>query len=376
MIYRELGNTGIEISIVGFGGMRFFTSDEATAFATVKRCIDKGINFFETGSYGEGKSEVVLGQALKAATTRDQVVIANKAAAASLPTGDDVRRSLEASLEREQVDYFDLFSFWGTNTPEIFENVMKPGGPLDVVEKAKEEGLVRAIGLTTHARQEWILDFAHKHHWDAITLKEHMLYSRQQEVINTLGEMGTGVIIMSPLAGGVICTPSQEIVDELAKAGMAAPVLGLRYLVSNPNVTTAISGMTRPEDVDENVKAGETGAPLSETEQRLVQFILDKTTALDEKFCTACGYCMPCEQEVNIPGIFRLWNLMRGYGSADYSKLEYQKVREQRHWADFLGKSAEECIECGQCEDKCPESLPIIEDLKRAHADLTKDWED
>ena len=376
MIHRELGKTGIKVSIVSFGGMRFFERDEETAFATVRRCLDLGINFFETGSYGDGKSEELLGRALKELVPRDKIILANKAHVFGLPSGDDVRKSLEEALAREQTDYFDLFSFWGTNTPEMFENVMKPGGPLEAAEKAKEEGLIRAIGLTTHARQEWILDFARAHHWDAITLKEHLLYSRQQDVIGELGEMGTGVIVMSPLAGGVICSPGPDIEAELATGGTTAPVLGLRFLVSNPNVTTVISGMTRPEDVEENVEAGETGAPLTDTEQRLLAFVQDQTKALGDKFCTSCGYCVPCPEEVNIPGIFRLWNLMRGYGSDGYSKLEYQKIREERHWADFPGKSSLACVECGTCEEKCPEGLEIIDDLKQAHADLTADWED
>jgi len=342
----------------------------------VRRCVDLGINFFETGSYGDGASEAMLGRALKGYVPRDQMVLANKVHAFALPSGDDVRRRLEEALAREQTDYFDLFSFWGTNTPEMFENVMKPGGPLDAVEKAKEEGLVRAIGLTTHARQEWILNFARRRHWDAITLKEHLLYSRQQDVINELGAMGTGVIVMSPLAGGVACSPGPDIVAELDKAGTTAAVLGLRFLVSNPNVTAVISGMTSPEEVAENVKAGETGEPLTDEEQRVLAFIQERTKGLGGKFCTSCGYCMPCPEEVNIPGIFRLWNLMRGYGSEGYSKLEYQKLREERHWADFPGKSALECVECGTCEEKCPEKLEIIADLKQAHADLTANWED
>jgi predicted aldo/keto reductase-like oxidoreductase len=132
--------------------------------------------------------------------------------------------------------------------------------------------------------------------------------------------------------------------------------------------------MTSPAEVEENVAAGETGGVLTQTEKRLVELIRDRTTALAEKFCTSCGYCQPCPNEVNVPGIFRLWNLLRGYGAADYAKLEYQKLREQRHWADFPGASAEECTECGECEEKCPEKLPVVEDLKRAHADLTRDW--
>ena len=372
MIYRSLGQTGKQISVVGFGGMRFFNKDEDTALATVRKCLDVGINFFETGSnYGKGKSEDLLAKALEGHVSREDVVLANKFPSSALPDAAEVRTALESALEREQAGYFDLFSFWGVNTPKMMEHILKPGGPLEELRKARDEGLIHGIGFTTHARQEWILDFAGAFAWDAITLKEHMLYSRQQSVINSLGEMGISVVVMSPLAGGVAATPGPEVAERLERGGSNGALLGLRYLVSNPNVTTAISGMTSPVEVEQNARAGDTGEPLSAVEKGLVVYIQEKTTALGDKFCTSCGYCQPCPSEVNIPGIFRLWNLMRGYGSDGYSKLEYLKLREQRHWADFPGASAEHCTECGECEEKCPESLPIIEDLKKAHVDLT-----
>jgi len=372
VIYREIGKTGMKISVVGFGGMRFFNSDEETALATVRRCVDVGINFFETGNYGDGKSEIGIGKGLKGYVPRDKVILANKAAVSGLPTAGQVREAMERGLKREQTDYFDLYSLWGMNTQEMFEHAMKPDGPISVLLKAKEEGLIRAIGFTTHATPENIIKFADAYPWDCVTLKEHMLYSRQQEVIEHLASKGIGVVVMSPLAGGVVCAPGPDIKAELDRAGISAAEIGLRYLVANPHVTSAISGMIHPDEVVENVRAGETGDPLTETENQLVDLIRKKTTGLGEKFCTSCGYCMPCPEEVNIPGIFRLWNIMRGYGSSRYSKMEYGKLCREIHWADFPGKSAEHCVECGQCEDKCPEKLPIIADLKQAHADLTR----
>jgi len=370
MIYRELGRTGLRVSVVGFGGMRFFSRDEATASATVQRCLERGINFFETGSYGSGRSEELLGKALWQVTPRDRVILADKAAVSELPSAAAIRAALEASLKRYRTDYFDVFNFWGTNTPQMHEHILR-AGLLDEVLKAKEQGLVRAIGLTTHARPDWIRAFVDIYPWDCVVLKEHLLYSRNQEVIAALAERGTGLVVMTPLAGGVVATPGPEIRAELQRAGCTPAVLGLRYLVANPGVSSAISGMTTPAEVDENSRAGELDGPLTQTEERLIADIRQRTSALGSRFCTSCGYCAPCPQGVNIPGIFRLWNLMRGYGNAAYSKLEYLKIREQRHWADFPGKSVEHCVECGACEKKCPEKLPIMADLKQAHADLT-----
>jgi len=370
MQYREIGKTGLNASIVGFGGMRFFNKPEEQAIRTVHRCLDRGITFFETGAYGDGKSEVVLGQALKG--RREGVTLANKAPVSGLQDGKKIREHLEGALKREGVHTFDLFSFWGTNTREIFDNLKKADGGMAALEKAKRDGLIRAIGITTHAQPETIVEFVEEYPFDCVTLKEHLLYSRQQETIAKLHERGVGVVVMTPLAGGMAAQPSDEIRARLAEAGFTAPFLALRYLTSNPGVTSAISGMTAPEEVDENVKAGETGAPLMDKEREFIDYIRGKLTGLGENFCTACGYCMPCPQGVNIPGVFRLWNIMRGYGSAAYSKNEYGKMRGEIHWADMPGKSAEHCVECGECLEKCPNDIPIIEELKQAHADLTE----
>lgn len=371
MEYREIGRTGLKASVMGFGGMRFFKHPEDQAIETVRRCLDRGITFFETGGYGDGKSEIVLGRALKG--HRDKVTLANKAPVSGLPDGKKIRQHLEGALDREGVDTFDVFSFWGTNNREIFDNLKGAEGGMAALEKAKQEGLIRAIGITTHAHPETIVEFAKEYPLDCVTLKEHLLYSRQQETIAQLHEMGVGVVVMTPLAGGMIAQPSGEIRDHLAKSGYTAPLLALRYLTSNPGVTSVISGMESPEDVDENVAAGENAGPLTDTERDLIDYIRARMSGLGENFCTGCGYCMPCPEGVNIPGVFNLWNIMRGYGSSSYSKREYAKMIEQRHWADVKGKSAEHCVECGECLEKCPNQIPIIEELKQAHSDLTSE---
>ena len=376
MIHRALGRTGIRVSGVGFGGMRFFNNpSEDEAIAVVRKAHELGITFFETGCYyGNGKSEELYGKALK--DVRDEVVLANKAGASTMPSGREVRESLETSLVREQAGHFDLFSFWGVNTPAMHAHLLTPGGPLEVVMEAKEKGLVRAVGITTHAQPEEIIEFVKEHRWDAVTLKYNLLTRRMEPTLRFLGEQGVGVVIMSPLAGGMVAQPGDEIAGALAARGMNAAVLGLRYLTSNPAVSTAISGMETITDVEQNVQAGAADRPLTAEESEMVTMVQERLAGLGETFCTGCGYCQPCPEGVGIPGIFRLWNIMRGYGAVDYPKLEYLKMREQRHWADYRGKSVDHCVECGECEKKCPEKLPIREDLKRAHADLTADYQE
>jgi hypothetical protein len=351
--------------------MRFFKGDEATSEAIVARCLERGVNFFETGNYGDGESQARLGKALAKHAERDKIYATGKTHVQKFPSADEVRRSLEENLRRQRMDYFDLFSFWGMNTGEMFDHALK-GGPLEALLKAKDKGLIRAIGFTTHAEPELMLRMAKAYPWDAITLKEHMLYARHQDAVRKLKQKGIGVIVMSPLAGGVVARPDASLRAAIEAEGLTPAILGLRFLLANPGVTTAIPGYEHPEEVDESTRAGEDDGPLSGIEERLVTLVRRRASHLEKPFCTSCGYCMPCPQEVNIPAVFRLWNLMRGYGNAAYSKGEYGKLCSGTHWADFKGKGAEACLACGECEPKCPENLPIIADLKRAHADLTE----
>jgi len=371
VIYRELGTTGIRVSVVGFGGMRFWRQPEEEALATVRRAYELGVTLFETGSgYGNGKSEALYGEALK--DVRASVVLANKVHLSEESTADDVRRGLEASLENQQTDTFDVFSFWGVNRPDMHERLLRRGGPLEGALRVKEEGLVRALGITTHAQPDEIIDFTKRHPWDVITLKYNMLSRRQEEALQHLREQRVGVIVMNPLAGGTVANPGPEVRAMLEEAGLKPAVLGLRYLIASPGVSSAISGMVSVAEVEENIAAGHIEGPLSDEELRLITTIQDRLKGLGENFCTACGYCLPCPEGVGIPNIFTLWNMMRGYGASAYPKLEYSKMHKQIHWADYRGKSAEHCVECGECEEKCPNDLPIIADLKRAHEDLMR----
>ena len=270
----------------------------------------------------------------------------------------------------EQVDRFDLFSFWGTNRREMFESLKRADGGMAVLEQAKREGLIGAIGITTHAPPPLIIEFLKEYPFECVTLKENILYARQAEVLDFCRENGIGVVVMSPLAGGVAARPSEEIRARLAERGYTAARLALRFLTSSPGVTSVIGGFEQVSDVEDDVLAGEDGGPLTDEERDLIADVRERMAGLGESFCTQCGYCMPCPNEVNIPGIFSLWNIMRGYGNAGYSRGEYAKMVKQLHWADFPGQPATACVRCGQCETKCPNDIPIMKDLRRAHADL------
>jgi len=363
-----LGNSGIEVSAIGFGGMRIPRVDESEAMAALEKALELGITLFETGhGYGAGSSQKMIGRATEG--VRDDVVLFNKANIGGVESCDEIRSQMDRALKDERTDHFDCFSLWGVNNHEIFEGARKSGF-FDELRRMREEGLTRLVGITTHACAEDIISFLDTEDLDVVTLKYNLLTRRQEPAIAELGRRGVGCLVMNPLAGGMVANPGSEVRQIFEEAGVPPAVLGLRYHTSNPGVSCPIPGMQSAAEVAENVAAG-TKAPLTDEEKRLVEAVQKALENLGEDFCTGCGYCMPCPEGVGIPSIFTLWNMQRGYGADTYTKLEYLKIREQRHWADYGGKSAEACIECGECEEKCPNSLPIREMLKKAHDDLS-----
>jgi len=363
----QLGKSGIEVSAVGFGGMRLPSVDESQAMATLEKALELGITLFETGyGYGAGSSQKMIGRATE--SVRDQVVLFNKASIGGIESRSEIRSQMQRALSDERTDHFDCFSLWGVNNAEIFEDA-RARGFFDELRAMRDEGLTKLIGITTHAPADEIIDFTSAEKLDVVTLKYNLLTRRQAPAIEELGRRGVGCVVMNPLAGGMVASPGGDLRKAFDEAGVPPAVLGLRYHTSNPGVSCPIPGMKSPDEVAENVAAG-TKAPLTGDEKRLVELVQKALENLGEDFCTGCGYCLPCPEGVGISSIFTIWNMQRGYGADSYTKLEYKKIREQRHWADYPGKSAEECVECGECEPKCPNSIPIREALKQAHQDL------
>jgi hypothetical protein len=137
----------------------------------------------------------------------------------------------------------------------------------------------------------------------------------------------------------------------------------LRFVLSNPNVDAAVSGMSTIEQVAENVKTAEIETPLSEDEKGRIREVIEEKQRLADLYCTGCGYCTPCPNNVNIPRVFELMNWKRLYGLAAVAKEYYGGLARR-------GKDASKCVECGQCEPKCPQKIPIIRQLKECKQEL------
>jgi predicted aldo/keto reductase-like oxidoreductase len=139
----------------------------------------------------------------------------------------------------------------------------------------------------------------------------------------------------------------------------------LRFVLSNPNVCVALSGMSTMQQVTENLAIAAESVSLTAEEKAAIDEHLERLKGMADLYCTGCSYCMPCPQEVNIPHIFQKYNEARVYGLWEAATDAYI------NWRWVSGKPADACVECGECETKCPQHIPIREQLKEAHEALT-----
>ena len=362
---RPCGKTGLDFTIIGFGGMRLVGGEVEPWARLVSEAADAGFNYFETSHrYCGSTSEAKIGEGLK--SHRDGVYISTKSSADDFLTADAVREVIDESLEKLQVEYLDFYHLWSLPLKDFHEIAIKPGGTLEGIRRAMDDGLIRHLGFTSHDTPENQIELLRTGEFESVTLQYNLLNRVNEPVIAEAARLGIGVIVMGPLHGGILGTPS-KVLDELFGDGStdAAAEAAFRFVLSNPGVTCAISGMTTSEDIAQNRRIAETFKPLTSEEMKVIDTELEKFRAASEKLCTGCGYCVPCPRGVGIPLVFKLANAARIFGLMDGSRREYAKFDKMWPFDNF--KDASHCIECGECVEKCPQEIPIPEELQKAH---------
>lgn len=366
MIYRKLGNTGYSVSQLGFGAMRLpmlgegddAVVDRDKAIPMIHTAIEGGVNYIDTAvGYCNQDSQRAVGEALEG--RREGIVVSTKN-----PEYEDETKwwqNLENSLQRLRVDYIDIYNHHGINWQRYTEQVEPRLSRW--MQSARDQGMIKHICASFHDNNENLKKLVETGYLETITLQYNMLDRALEEGIALAHERGIGIIVMGPVAGGRLGA-SSPVLEQLVPGIKRVPELAVRFVLANPNVAVALSGMSTMEHVVENVASASHGITLSEADKAAIAEHLERLKSMAELYCTGCGYCLPCSQEVNIPYIFKKYNEARVYGL-------WQPAREAyRAWQWVQGKQADACIECGECEDKCPQHIPIRDQLKDAHAAL------
>ena len=374
MEYRRFGKTEENISVITLGGMRFKDGwtppREHLPSDSINNCIEItrqalaiGINHIET-AYGYMKSENLYGLALKElGVTRGSFKMMTKGAPM---TGDETRALVEEQLENLKLDYLDFYGWHGINNEERLKAAVKSGGPVEVLHRLREEGLIRHVGFSTHGSLDIILQALNTNLFSFVNLHYYYFFQRNLLAVQLAGKKDIGVFIISPNEkGGLLWKPSKKI-EETCHPLTAIEFNG-RFCLGHPEITTLSMGIHKPEHFTQNLSIlnGEVYAsPAMLDIQEKMDIPLSKISSL----CTLCEECLPCPEEINIPEVLRFRNLLEAYGMRDYGKFRYNMFEGEGHW--FPGNFASKCTECGDCLPRCPEKLEIPKLLKRTHKKL------
>ncbi len=368
MIYRELGRTGYQVSQLGFGAMRLpmigegeqARIDREKAIPMIHHAFEAGLNYIDTAvGYCNQDSQRVVGEALKG--WRDKIIVSTK----NHEYEDEKAwwQHLENSLERLQIDSIDIYNHHGINWERYTKHV-EPHASKWML-KAQNQGLIKHICFSFHDTNENLIKLINTGYPKVITVQYNMLDQQLEEGIALAHERGIGVVVMGPVAGGRLGVSSQ-VLEELVPGVGRVPELAMRFVLSNPNVSVALSGMSTMQHVVENLATTSDSVNLPPEDRAAIEAHLDRLKSMADLYCTGCSYCLPCPQEVNIPYIFQKYNEARVYGLWEPAREAYNS------WRMVQGNRADACIECGECEDKCPQHIPIREQLKEAHEALTR----
>ncbi|MFC1735870.1 aldo/keto reductase [Candidatus Hydrogenedentota bacterium] len=367
MQYRDFGNTGIKVSALGFGAMRLEMDGDHVDFdksgEAIARAFDLGVNYIDSAvGYCKNESEIAVGKALKG--RRDKVYVSTKNPDRS---GDAVewRKLLDQSLERMDIDYLDFYNFHGLRWNNYVDVLSKPGGPMDEMRKAHDEGIVKHMCFSCHDTVGNIRKMIDLDLFAGMTVQYNLLDRHNEEVIAYAHEKGMGVVIMGPLAGGSLAMVTPQLQEMLPESIASTPELALRFVLANPNVSLAISGMNAVDMVEENCRTAARTEELSPEELDNIMAAANECYRLSQLYCTGCEYCMPCPQNVAIADMLRLMNYHRIYGLTKYAQNRYAMYKT---WD--LKKDASACIECGECEEKCPQNIEIVKQLKETRGAL------
>ena len=371
MIYRDFGKTGLKVSQLGFGAMRLPMIEEQKkinrelAIPMIHRAFEGGVNYIDSAvGYCYDDSQRVVGEALKAWPDRDKIIVSTKN-----PYYDEDEKTwwknLTDSLDRLGVESIDIYHHHGINWKNYQEKVIPHVGKW--MRKAYDQGLIKHICTSFHDDNAALMKLIDTGYPEVITVQYNMLNRDMEEGIAYAHEKGIGIVGMGPVAGGRLGDNS-DVLSEMVPNIKRVPELALRFVLSNPNVSLALSGMSTMEQVDENIAITSDEISLSDADVAVIDEHLVRLKKMADLYCTGCKYCLPCEAAaVDIPRVFDLYNHARVWGMWDHAKLHYNLIGKNEN-DKYTDGSA--CTECGECEEKCPQNIPIRQQLKEAHKAL------
>ncbi|MBQ5959294.1 MAG: aldo/keto reductase [Firmicutes bacterium] len=370
MQYRK-DRYGKELSMLGYGCMRFTKKngniDLEKAEKEILAAYEAGVNYYDTAYIYPG-SEAALGEILERNGLRDKVNIATKLPQYLIRNNAALDKYFGEELTRLRTDHVDYYLMHFLTDLHMWEKLKKVG-VLEWIGEKKKSGAIRNIGFSYHGNTENFLKILNDYDWDFCQIQYNYLDEVSQAGVDGLkaaAAKGIPIIIMEPLRGGKLVNMLPEKARKAMQAsgrGWSPAEWAFRWLYNQPEVTVVLSGMNSLEMVRENCRTASeaTAGELTAADLGVLEEVRRSIWEGEKVGCTGCRYCMPCPKGVDIPGIFRCYNAM--YME---SKLQGRSQYIQTVTLTKTPTFATQCIECGKCEQHCPQGIHIREKLKEA----------
>ena len=378
MKYRKFGQLEWNTSALGFGAMRLpILGDdpseikEEEASEMLRYAIDHGVNYVDTAyPYHGGQSEIFVRKVLSGGY-RDKVKLATKMPCWLVKQASDFDKYLNEQLGKLQTSHIDFYLLHGLN--KLRWDEMRSLGVLDWAEGAIKDSRIRHLGFSFHDEYDvfkMIVDGYDR--WTFCQIQYNYMDIKNQAGTRGLryaASKGLAIVIMEPILGGRIVNPPKPVQDiwDTAKDRRKPADWALQWLWDQPEISTVLSGMSTLGQVKENVESASTSgiSTLDQDSLDLIDLVRKKYLELSPIPCTKCNYCMPCPNGVNIPRIFEIFNQGTMYDKVDSAKTSYNRWLSKEEWAD-------NCIECLECEEQCPQQIEITAWLTKVHAALAE----
>jgi uncharacterized protein len=382
LLYRKLGKTGKKVSILGFGCMRLPIIDgnpkninDPLASEMLHYAIDHGVNYVDTAypyhgavATEGGMSEIFVGNVLKDGY-RDEVFLSTKLPSWLIEKKEDLNYYLDEQLKRLQTDRIDFYLLHG-----LGQSTWKTLNQLDVFEfldSAIDDGRIGYAGFSFHDELKLFKEVVDSYKWSFSQIQYNYMdqdFQAGKKGLEYAAAKGMGTVIMEPLRGGCL---TNNIPPDIQKLWDRAPIKrglaewALRFIWNQREVNVVLSGMSTMEQVEENIQIAEEGkiSSLAPEEKDLIQEVREVYQTRMHVGCTACGYCIPCPEGVDIPLNLNLLNDVHIYQNMEKPMGNYSFLTAKKQSATF-------CTECGECEDKCTQNIEIRKYLKETEETL------
>lgn len=378
MLYRTFGKTNELVSVLGYGAMRLpviggvgTQIDDAQAIPMVRHAIDSGVNYIDTawpyhgdGTPNGGASEPFVARALKDGY-RAKVKLATKLPSWLIKTREDMDRYLNDQLKRLETDYIDFYLVHALNQG-MWDNLVNLG-IFGFLDEALKDGRIKHAGFSFHDELPLFKEIVDAYDWSFCQIQYNYLdekYQAGKEGLEYAANKGLGIAIMEPLRGGKLARELPEAVQRVfdqADEKRTPAEWALRWVWNHPEVAVTLSGMSNMEQTLQNLKTAEQAYANSLTEKELE--IIEQAKVAFRRMrvnCTGCAYCMPCPAGVDIPNNF---NFINEHYFLDHDNQK-KALKEKYTSKVAVGEQASMCVECGTCEEACPQNIGIIDELK------------